>query len=322
MSYNFFGQQMSGTKTKREKDVSAEEVDKTIPKAIFEVIEEKPKKIYLLFLKGEHLGKLVKLKRRTTVIGRSDKADIVVNDSSVSREHSIIKIEGETTVIEDLGSTNGTFVNNKRITKHALEDSDKVQISPSTIFKFVLSDESEKVFHEELYRMGVIDPVTNLYNKRYFIDRLKQEFSYAIRYKTNFSLLMIDIDFFKKINDTHGHLAGDFVLGKISELISSTTRREDIFARYGGEEIAALLPNTGEEGAAVAAERIRNKISETPVIFEGKEIKVTVSIGVAVLNDEHPFETEEKFIKAADSCLYYSKEHGRNRTTCLSELKV
>lgn len=307
---------------KNEKDSIDETLDETIPKTVFKITTRQPKRTYILFLKGELLGKLFTLKKGISVLGRSASADISINDSSVSREHVKIKVNGEKAMIEDLGSTNGTFVNRKRITKHALKDGDKIQISPSTVFKFVLSDESEKVFHEELYRMGVMDPVTNVYNKRYFTDRLEQEFSHVKRYKANLSLLMIDIDFFKRINDSYGHLAGDFVLGKLSEILFSMTRHEDIVARYGGEEFVAILPGTDEEGAMICAERIRNKIANTPLLFEDSEIKITVSIGVATFNDENPFKTEEDFIKAADKCLYYSKEHGRNRTTGLSQLKA
>lgn len=309
-------------KNKKEKDNFIRTIDETIPKTVFKVTARQPKRTYILFLKGQLLGKLFSLKKGTTILGRSASADITINDSSVSREHLKIKVTGEKAVIEDLGSTNGTYINRKRISKHSLQDGDKIQISPLTVFKFLLSDESEKIFHEELYRMGVMDPVTNVYNKRYFMDRLKQEFSQTKRYKTDLSILMIDIDLFKKINDTYGHLAGDFVLGKLSEILSSMIRHEDIIARYGGEEFVAILAGTGEKGAMICAERIRNKIAEKPLLFEGKKINITVSIGVATLNEKNPFKTEEEFIEAADSCLYYSKKNGRNRTTCLSKIKA
>lgn len=295
------------------------DIDETITKPIVKVIEEHRKNAYILFLKGHLLGKLCTLKGGTTVIGRSPQADIPLKDSGVSREHSEIKVEGDKATIKDLGSTNGTFVNNKRITKHILKDGDKIQISSATVFKFILSDESEKVFHDELYRMGVLDPVTNIYNKRYFTERLKQEFSLAKRNKTELSLLMIDLDFFKKINDTHGHLAGDFVLGKLSEIFSSMTRDEDIVARYGGEEFVAILPGSSEEGAVICAERIREKIAQTPLVFEEAIINITVSIGIATLDENNIYGSPEDFVEAADNCLYHSKKSGRNCTTCSSE---
>lgn len=306
----------------KKKEIEEEIFDETITKPIIKVIGQQTKNTYILFLKGQLLGKLFTLEKGTTVIGRNAEADVPIKDYGVSRKHLEIKVKGEKAIIKDLGSTNGTFVNNKRITKHVLQDGDRIQISSSTVFKFILSDESEKVFHDELYRMGVMDPVTNIYNKRYFTERLKQEFSLAKRNKTGLSLLMIDIDFFKKVNDTYGHLAGDFVLGKLSEVLSSMTRDEDIIARYGGEEFVAILPGTSEEGAVICAERIRDRSAETPFAFDGKEINITVSIGVATLCDNNPFETIKEFIEAADNCLYYSKKHGRNRTTCLSELKA
>ena len=306
---------------KKKKD-ELRDMDETITKPIFEIVQQQSKNAYILFLKGHLLGKLCTLEQGKTVIGRSPKADIPLKDAGVSREHSEIKVEGEKATIKDLGSTNGTFVNNKRIVKHVLEDGDKIQISSSTVFKFILSDESEKVFHDELYRMGVMDPVTNIYNKRYFTERLKQEFSFAKRNKTELSLMMIDLDFFKKINDTYGHLAGDFVLGKLSEVFSSMTRDEDIVARYGGEEFVVILPGSGEEGAVICAERIREKIAKMPFIFEGDEINITVSIGIATLDENSLFGSYEDFIDAADTCLYRSKKSGRNCTTCSSEAET
>jgi two-component system cell cycle response regulator len=307
--------------TKKKKD-ELKSMDETLTKPIFKIVEQQSKNAYILFLKGHLLGKLCTLEKGKTVLGRSAQADIPLKDSGVSREHSEIKVDGEKVTIKDLGSTNGTFVNNKRITKYVLKDGDKIQISSATVFKFILSDESEKVFHDELYRMGVMDPVTNIYNKRYFTERLKQEFSLAKRNKTELSLIMIDLDFFKKINDTYGHLAGDFVLGKLSEVFSSLTRDEDIVARYGGEEFVAILPGSGEEGAVICAERIREKIAQTPLLFEGEKINSTVSIGIATLDENNLFGSPEDFIEAADNCLYNSKKSGRNCTTCSSEAET
>jgi diguanylate cyclase (GGDEF)-like protein len=306
---------------KKKKD-KLRSIDETITKPIFKILEHQTKNAYILFLKGHLLGKLCTLHKGITIIGRSIQADIPLKDAGVSREHSEIKVDGEKATIKDMGSTNGTFVNNKRITKHALKDGDKIQISSSTVFKFILSDESEKVFHDELYRMGVMDPVTNIYNKRYFTERLKQEFSLAKRNKTGLSLIMIDLDFFKKINDTYGHLAGDFILGKLSEVFSGMTRDEDIVARYGGEEFVAILPGSSEEGAVICAERIREKIAQTPFMFEDKTINITVSIGIATLDENNFFGSYEDFIEAADNCLYRSKKNGRNCTTCSSEAEI
>lgn len=299
----------------------SDSMERTIVTSISRVAGTKPKRAYLFFLAGPLLGKLFPLEEGVTIMGRSPDINIVVNDTRVSRKHVQITVQGEMVRIQDLGSTNGTFVNGeKKETEFALHDGDKIQISPATIFKFALADEDEKIAFDELYELGVIDPLTNAYNKRYFIDRLKEELSLSRRAKLNLSLLMIDIDFFKKVNDTHGHLAGDHVLQKVSKVLQTMTRHEDIVTRYGGEEFTVVLRNTNEEGARLLAERIRTTIAGSPANFEGMVIKVSISIGIASLGEKHNFETVEDFIAAADKCLYYSKEHGRNRTTVLSEI--
>ena len=301
-------------KKKKKPDVS----DQTVITSITNVAKAKTKRAYLFFLSGPLLGKLFPLEDGVTVLGRSPEADITINDSRISRSHVEITVDGEKVIIKDLGSTNGTFVNGERAAENILKADDKVQISPATIFKFSLADEDEKIAMDELYDLGVIDPLTNIYNKRYFMDHLRLEMSYSKRLKIDLSLMMIDIDFFKKINDTYGHLAGDFILRQISKILGSMTRQEDIVSRYGGEEFAIILRNTGEEGATLLAERIRNTAAGTPYIFEDQEIRVTISIGIASVSEKYQLGSAEELIQAADKCLYYSKEHGRNKTTPLS----
>ena len=295
--------------------------EETIAKRVELPVSKGPKRSFILFLKGPLLGKLYPLEKGASVLGRSNEADIVVDDQGVSRKHLKIKSKGENVIVKDIGSTNGTYVNSIRITEHALQNGDKIQISPSTIFKFVVSAESEKVFLDELYLMGVTDPVTNVYNKKYFIERLRQEFIHAKRTKAGLSLLMVDTDFFKKINDAYGPLAGDLVLIKISEILSGTTRNDDIVARYSEEEFGVILPGTDEEGASICAERIRSEIDKATFMFEDKELKITVSVGAVTLSDKHSFDSTDDFIKAAGDCLLYSKKHGRNLSTNISKIK-
>ena len=163
--------------------------------------------------------------------------------------------------------------------------------------------------------MAIIDPATNVYNKRFFLERFKEEFGHAKRSKMPLSLFMIDIDFFKKINDTHGHLAGDMILHQLAKTVKTMVRGEDIFARYGGEEFVAVLRGTNKTGAFNLAERIRNKIASTSYIFEEHNIPLTISIGVSSLNEGKEYKTSEELIKDADEKLYQSKQNGRNRTT-------
>lgn len=313
---------MTDKKDKEQKlSKKSDNIERTIVTSISKIAGTKPKRVYLFFLAGPLLGKLFPLEEGTTVIGRNPEADIVIDDTRVSRNHLQIVIDGEKATIHDLGSTNGTFINGEKVKDSEMHAEDKIQISPATIFKFSLADEDEKIAFDELYELGVIDPLTNAYNKRYFIDRLKEELSHAKRLDDNLSLLMIDLDYFKKINDTHGHLAGDYILIKLTKTLQSLTRHEDIVARYGGEEFVVILRNTGEEGSELLAERIRSTIDSNPVKFEDKEIHFTISIGIATADKNHRYRESNEFIGLADKCLYYSKEHGRNRTTTMSKLK-
>ncbi|MBI4366686.1 MAG: diguanylate cyclase [Deltaproteobacteria bacterium] len=296
----------------------AEHVESTVVTAIAEVAGAEGKRAYILFLAGPLVGKLHLLEDGVTVIGRSNDVTIPINDSRISRRHVQIRVENASGVLEDLGSTNGTFVNGCRVSTHALADGDKIQISSSTIFKFALQDQTENIFHKELYKMAVLDPVTNVHNKRFFLERFKEEFSHARRAKHPLGLILLDIDHFKQVNDTHGHLAGDMVLHQVAGRVKETVRQEDIVARYGGEEFAVIVRGATEEQTAALAERIRSVVAATPCQFEARTIPITVSGGVAALTPAHDFAEPNALIQATDDCLYSSKQHGRNRITTLS----
>lgn len=278
------------------------------------------KRAYILFLAGPLVGKLHMLGDGPSSIGRTEGNTIVINDNRISRRHVEITVQGEQAVLRDLGSTNGTYVNGARVTEHRLQDGDKIQVSSSTIFKFALQDDTENVYHKELYKMAVKDAVTNLYNKRHFLERFAEELSLARRRGTPLSLLMIDIDHFKQVNDTHGHLAGDMVLYQVARRLEAIIREEDLLARYGGEEFAVLLRGSTEAEGFALAERMRLALAGAPVPFEKITIPVTLSAGIATHHTDTPFDSIEALIQAADECLYYSKRHGRNRATKASEL--
>jgi len=288
--------------------------DQTVITQLEKVHLPRDEKAYILFISGPLIGKMYLLEQAETVIGRADDVDISISDSRISRHHLRILIEGGGPIIEDLGSTNGTFVNGKRIKRHELKNGDKIHISSDTLFKFALGDEAERMFQEEMHQMANYDAVTGVLNKHAFIKRLKEEVSYAKRAKLSLSLLMIDIDFFKKVNDTFGHMAGDYVLNGVAQKIQLTIRDEDILARYGGEEFAVILRGTGLAGAALLAERIRTLVEESPFPFEKNMIRTTISIGIAELS-EKTISTPEQLIIKADERLYQSKENGRNRVT-------
>ncbi len=306
---------MTGNKKSPKKSHADEDsFDRTVITALEKVQMPRDEKAYILFISGPLIGKMYLLEQAETVIGRADDVDISISDSRISRHHLRILIEGGTPIIEDMGSTNGTFVNGKRIKRHELKNGDKVHISSDTLFKFALGDEAERMFQEEMHQMANYDAVTGVLNKHAFTNRLKEEVSYAKRAKLPLSLLMIDIDLFKKVNDTYGHMAGDYVLGGVAQKIADAIRDEDILARYGGEEFAVILRGSDLKGAALLAERVRGLVEEKPFQFEKHSIPATISIGVAELSEEL-CPTPEKLIAKADECLYKSKENGRNRVT-------
>lgn len=264
----------------------------------------------LVVIYGLDLGKRYKLDQPTTVIGRSSKCIIFVDQESISRNHAKLTNKGKSVVVKDLGSTNGTYVNDKVIDEVILKDGDLIKIG-RTIFKFISGDNIENAYHEEIYRLTTIDGLTQVFNKRYFMEALEREMSRCHRYGRNLSLILFDIDFFKKINDTHGHLAGDSVLKDLAKLIKGHIRREDILARYGGEEFTIILPEIDNESALVMGEKVRALVAASRFQFQATEIPFTVSVGVAAVDDTVVESTD--LIKLADQHLYNAKKGGRNK---------
>jgi len=167
-----------------------------------------------------------------------------------------------------------------------------------------------KVF-EEANHFSKCDSLTGLYNRGYFQDTLSGEMSRSRRYDTEFSILFLDLDDFKNVNDTLGHLAGDFVLKKVANLIVSEKREEDVVARYGGEELVVILPETNKVNTIIKAERIRKKIQDMPLVFDGKKIDITVSGGIASFPQDAL--EADRLINCADQALYRAKAEGKNR---------
>lgn len=266
------------------------------------------------FLGGPSMGQQIILEEGDAIFGRSKDANVIVEDETISRCHFKIKVKDKIATIEDMNSTNGTFVNGMRVKQQILKTNDKIQISSATVLRFSYVDTLDKHSHDRFYEMALYDPVTSAHTKRYFIDRLQHEFSHSLRRGLPLSLIIFDLDFFKKVNDTHGHLAGDFVLQKIAEITKGMIRREDIFARYGGEEFVIVMRDTDEPPAVQLADRLRKKIANSDFAFEGKRIPVTVSLGVSCLKDSN-FKDFRELIKAADEYLYFSKSNGRNRVS-------
>ena len=286
--------------------------EKTVVTAISKLSDRRPARdACLVVIYGHELGKKFNLENPSTTIGRSSACDIQIDHESVSRNHARVETTGKTIAVRDLGSTNGTYVNDEVVdSSKELRDGDFVKIG-RTIFKFLTGGNIENSYHEEIYRLTTIDGLTQIYNKRYFLETIDRELSRAVRYKRPLSLIMFDIDHFKKINDTHGHLAGDAVLAQMASLISGRIRREDVFARYGGEEFSLILPEIDRDQALVLAEKVRKLVEKGSFAFESTKIPVTISIGVAACTES---EDSASLIKRADEFLYDAKHSGRNCT--------
>jgi diguanylate cyclase (GGDEF)-like protein len=283
------------------------------------ITEPKKRTASFIALAGSQAGRMHKLSHAEMIIGRVSDADIRFEGYGVSRHHAKVDIQPDgSIVITDLDSTNGTFCNGQKITTHTLQEGDKVQIG-TTILKFTFQDSVEEDFQRRQYELATRDSLTGCFNKKSFLEHLSSEFAYATRHNKALSLAMIDIDHFKNINDTYGHLAGDYVLRNVANLMQVTVRTEDTLARYGGEEFAVIMRETPADQGFIAAERIRHRIElEKFNTFEGKQITVTISAGIATCEGGEP-RTAEALVQAADELLYQAKRNGRNRTESKSQ---
>jgi len=271
--------------------------------------------LVLIYTEGPDLGKRFDLKGAIVSVGRDPDNDIFLDEETVSRRHAKFEKKGGRTCIIDLESTNGTYLNDARLeplSEHTLGNGDKVKVGRS-IFKYLSGDATEASYYEEIHRMAIMDGLTGLFNKRYLTEALDRESARAKRYGRPLALIMIDLDHFKNVNDSFGHLAGDHVLKEVGEIFRSRVRREEIVARYGGEEFAIILPETDKAGALAVAEQMRQKVEGHVFTFSGRKIRLTISAGVSEVSEgRHDF---KEFLRIADERLYASKHTGRNRTS-------
>ncbi|MFO0842033.1 MAG: GGDEF domain-containing protein [Gemmataceae bacterium] len=261
---------------------------------------------------GPSMGRRYPLSAKTTVlIGRGGDCAISIDDQSVSRRHARIELTPQGFLSQDLNSTNGTFVNDKPISRRLLRDGDYLRVGNS-IYRFLAGGNVEAEYHEEIYRLAIVDALTDIPNKRYLIEFLGRELSRAQRYRRQLSLLLFDIDRFKAINDGHGHLCGDHVLREMAQRLKGTIRRDELLARYGGEEFAVVLPECSRVNAHGVGERVRGLVASHRFSFDGQAVPVTVSVGVASVVDGESIGPDE-LIDRADERLYEAKRGGRNR---------
>jgi two-component system, cell cycle response regulator len=268
----------------------------------------------LVVLSGSNVGEMYRLEKDQVVVGRGDKVDLRLVDEGISREHIRLSKDGERVVLEDLGSTNGTYCNGQRVQRHPLTEGDKILIGSTTILKFSYQDKLDEMFQRQMSESALRDGLTRAYNKRYFSDRIESEFQYAVRHTTPLSLIFLDIDHFKKINDVHGHQAGDLVLAQLATLVMSMLGEEETFARYGGEEFAIVGRGLELAAAAALSERLRAAVEAHPFKFQATAIPVTISVGVA--RAPGPGMTASgDLVARADEAMYAAKRGGRNRVS-------
>jgi diguanylate cyclase (GGDEF)-like protein len=260
---------------------------------------------------ASELGRRHVLDRETITVGRDRENDIVLDSDSVSRRHARVEHRDGHLYLTDLDSTNGTYVNDEPdpITDSQLRRGDQVKIG-DTIFKYLSGSDVEAQYHETIFNMTITDGLTDVGNKKRLDQVVQKEIPRAIRHNRELAMLMVDIDHFKEVNDTYGHLAGDSVLRDLASIISKRLRPDDELGRYGGEEFAAVLPETSLIGAIKIAEDLRRLVESHPFMVEGEQIKVTVSIGAAALKSGMD---SKQFFRAADEMLYKAKNSGRNR---------
>ncbi len=267
---------------------------------------------YLVVLAGSNVGETHRLEGGDLVMGRGMNANIRLRDDGVSRRHAKLLVRDGEIVVEDLGSANGTIVNGALVTRRALADGDKIRLGTGTILRFGYHDQVEERFQQQMYDAALRDGLTHAFNKRYFLDRLESEFAFAKRHASTLSVLMFDVDHFKRVNDTHGHLAGDVVLVRLAEIARGCIRSEDVLARWGGEEFVILCRGIPLANAAVLGERLRSRVEAARFEHDGHPVTITISVGIAGLPNPSIANAVD-LVGTADHALYAAKDAGRNR---------
>ena len=286
---------------------------KMTPLTAFHALGEK-KWPCLIVVSGDNIAQRYILDRPETIVGRTDTVDIHINEANISRRHaSITMVDGKMRLI-DLGSTNGTYINSRRLVNdevYILNDGDLIGLG-TTVFKYSLQSEIDEAFFSEIVDSARYDVLTGLVNRKFFERHLIAEFARIKRYGGQLNLLMCDLDDFKAINDNHGHQAGDLVLSHIGKTILSCVRNNiDIPGRYGGEEIVIMLPEIAYTQAQIVAEKIRATVAEQVIRYHNHQLRVTISIGLSHIDTTTS--SPEALITRADAELYKAKALGKNR---------
>ena len=276
------------------------------------VTPEQRDRALLVRTDSTNAGQVIKLTGDRFGLGRHPDNQACVDDDGISRFHARISIDKTKYWVEDLGSSNGTYINGRRITSCELNNGDTLNLGPRVAFRFSAATEHEERALKQLYESSVRDPLTGAFNRHYFSSQLTTELAYAARHEQPLSIILLDIDFFKKVNDTYGHLGGDAALVHVSQVFAKSLRTEDLLSRYGGEEFIILLRGIPVDRAVAVAERLRQSLETTPVVHGDTSFTITASFGCASLACCNAT-TTDGLIESADRRLYRAKETGRNR---------
>ena len=264
---------------------------------------------YLVVLHGGELGRRILVKGESLTIGRGEKADIRIHDERISGIHCRVRMTREGLLVEDLKSSNGTFIDEQRITKATLLPHCQLRVG-RTVMRVEFRTEAEIKYQEDLFVAATTDPLTRVPNRRWFSERAEAEVAFANRSESPLCVVMLDVDHFKKINDTYGHQAGDAVLVRLAAFLMEKKRQEDLLCRFGGEEFLFLVRWISLQSATVFCERTRIGVMQHAFKSGDKVIPVTVSMGISCFRKG---DTLESMIGRADRALYQAKQQGRNR---------
>lgn len=268
----------------------------------------------LTVMSGVDAGMVVTLQPgRSVTLGRALDCTISFADMALSRVHARVMMHGDMFVLKDDGSRNGTLVNGKRLTEPVyLADGDKINLGAETSLRFSLVSEAEEAALRKTYEGATRDGLTGVFNRQQFDKRIELAIKAAHRENQSLSLVMVDIDHFKKVNDTHGHPGGDEVLRAAARVFAGGVHPGDLVARYGGEEFVLVMRNCDAMSAGLVADQIRTTLSQQSLQYGGQTIRVTCSMGVASL-DECSMPSLAELVRRADERLYKAKQGGRNR---------
>ncbi len=267
----------------------------------------------LTVMSGVNAGQVFALEQDACMVGRDRDAEVRIEDAGISRIHArITRTTADQYFVEDLNSTNGTFIDGRRIQRAELRTGDHIQFGPNAALSFSLKDAREEALARQLYESSTRDPLTAAFNRRYFNDRLAGEVAYATRHKTHLATVLFDLDHFKQINDRYGHLAGDQVLRFVAVQVTKSIRTEDVFARWGGEEFVVLVRGIDHQNVALFANRLCRAVERGRIEWGGVALRPTVSAGVASIEEcDNP--SPQTLMTLADERLYRAKNTGRNR---------